>query len=37
MKSKIYLTLLFIGIVLSVFSQKKELESITENDLQAHL
>ncbi len=37
MNSKIYLTLLFVGIVLSVFSQKKELESITENDLQAHL
>ncbi len=37
MNSKIYLTLLFVGIVLSVFSQKKELESITENDLRAHL
>jgi len=37
MKSKIYLSLLFVGIALSVFSQKKELQSITENDLQAHL
>lgn len=37
MNSKIYLTLLFVGIAFSVFSQKKELESITENDLRAHL
>ena len=37
MSSKIYLTLLLVGIVLNVFSQKKELESITENDLKAHL
>ena len=37
MKSKIYLILLFVGIALNVFSQKKELETITESDLKAHL
>jgi len=37
MKLKINFTLLFLAITVTVFAQKKELETITENDLKAHL
>ena len=37
MQLKIAVTLLFLFVYLTVFSQKKELRSITENDLKAHL
>ena len=37
MKLGMNLTLLFLAASLSVFAQKKELETITENDLKAHL
>ncbi|MBK6283459.1 MAG: hypothetical protein IPF54_13120 [Draconibacterium sp.] len=37
MKSRIFITLYFALTVTISFSQKKELKSITENELKAHL
>lgn len=37
MKTKINLIILFIAIAFAVFAQKKAVETITENDLKAHL
>jgi hypothetical protein len=37
MKSQIKLTLLLLLVVFNTVAQKKALESITENDLKAHL
>lgn len=37
MNTKVNLAIIFLAIASSVFAQKKELETITENDLKAHL
>ena len=37
MNSKITISLLFLFVFFAAFSQKKELQSITENELKAHL